>query len=236
MTIRTFWALAVAAGLVAGISACGSGKKAPALSSKSTSEKSEAKSEEKSEPKAERAVSEERSSSSTATAGGIDVTRVTEKNGEYEIVLNGCLAVKGVKVRSSGSGEFLAFPAERDKEGKFSPFIRVGREDGEKLLTQVKDNAPASGAAPFTVTSAKAYPFANPTGARRAFVRFELNDGALTLSSWVIVMGKKGLFLGTPSMEEGGEWVDVVYPVSKELREELQTAALAAYKDAGGTE
>ena len=46
-----------------------------------------------------------------------------------------------------------------------------------------------------------------------------------------IVQGSKGLFLGMPSQPDGkGGYRDMAYPVTKEFREQLNTAVLQAYE------
>lgn len=47
-----------------------------------------------------------------------------------------------------------------------------------------------------------------------------------------IVSGKKGLFLSMPQQQgKDGKWYNAVYPVSKEVRNELAEIVLSAYNE-----
>ena len=54
--------------------------------------------------------------------------------------------------------------------------------------------------------------------------------GSFVVKGLRVVKGKKGLFVGLPR-EKGKEdkYYDIFYPVSKEAREELETAVIEAY-------
>ena len=53
----------------------------------------------------------------------------------------------------------------------------------------------------------------------------------LVVENLKIVQGSKGLFLGMPSQPDGkGGYRDMAYPVTKEFREQLNTAVLQAYE------
>jgi len=58
-----------------------------------------------------------------------------------------------------------------------------------------------------------------------------LVGGSFVVKGLRVVNGKKGLFVGLPR-EKGKEdkYYDIFYPVSREAREELETAILEAYK------
>jgi stage V sporulation protein G len=64
----------------------------------------------------------------------------------------------------------------------------------------------------------------------KAFVDIAL--AGLVIKGLRIVEGKNGLFLGMPRQQgKDGKWYSYVYPVSKEIHQELSDFVLAAYKE-----
>ena len=62
------------------------------------------------------------------------------------------------------------------------------------------------------------------------FASVKVND-CFVVENLKIVQGSKGLFLGMPSQPDGkGGYRDMAYPVTKEFREQLNTAVLQAYE------
>ncbi len=63
----------------------------------------------------------------------------------------------------------------------------------------------------------------------KAFVDIAIGD--FIIKGFRIVQGEKGLFLGLPQ-EKGkdGKWYDAFYPKTKEARQNLTDAVLAAYE------
>ncbi len=62
------------------------------------------------------------------------------------------------------------------------------------------------------------------------FACVKFND-CFVVENLKIVQGSKGLFLGMPSQPDGkGGYRDMAYPVTKEFREQLNTAVLQAYE------
>ena len=62
------------------------------------------------------------------------------------------------------------------------------------------------------------------------FASVKFND-CFVVENLKIVQGSKGLFLGMPSQPDGkGGYRDMAYPVTKEFREQLNTAVLQAMR------
>ncbi len=62
------------------------------------------------------------------------------------------------------------------------------------------------------------------------FASVKFND-CFVVENLKIVQGSKGLFVGMPSQPDGkGGYRDMAYPVTKEFREQLNTAVLQAYE------
>lgn len=79
------------------------------------------------------------------------------------------------------------------------------------------------------ITSVRIFKLNQPDNALKAFATVTLDD-ELALTGIKVIDGKKGLFVGMPARaNEEGEYFDIFYPVTAELREELTTAVLDAY-------
>lgn len=71
-----------------------------------------------------------------------------------------------------------------------------------------------------------------PEGNVRAYASVNLND-CFAIRNVKVVDSSKGLFIAMPSYKAGnGEYKDICFPVTKEFREELNNAVIAAYHQA----
>ena len=69
-----------------------------------------------------------------------------------------------------------------------------------------------------------------PRGNLMGFANVTVND-CLRIDDFKVLQGEKGLFVGMPSQPDGkGGYRDMAYPVTKEFREQLNTAVLQAYE------
>lgn len=58
-------------------------------------------------------------------------------------------------------------------------------------------------------------------------------DSAFAVRDLKVIEGVKGLFVSMPSRKsEDGRYLDVAFPVTREMREELQAKVLGAYNEA----
>ena len=58
-------------------------------------------------------------------------------------------------------------------------------------------------------------------------------DGAFAVRDLKIIEGQNGLFVGMPSRKlPSGKYVDLAHPVTKEMRQRIQTEVLDAYRKA----
>lgn len=75
----------------------------------------------------------------------------------------------------------------------------------------------------------------NPESARKAYASVVV-EGSIVLNDIIVVEGKNGLFASMPqrSYTEGGEtkYANIYNPITKEARDELVGAVLAAYEKA----
>lgn len=60
----------------------------------------------------------------------------------------------------------------------------------------------------------------------------DISFGGIIIKGLSVVSGSKGLFVSMPRHQgKDGKWYDTVFPTTKELREQLCEAVLAAYKE-----
>ncbi len=90
----------------------------------------------------------------------------------------------------------------------------------------------AKSAGCFDVTNVQVYPLKEVTGKTRAMVRVVLGD-QLQLTGMRVVDGSNGLFVGYPNdpSYKGDDFKSLFYPVTKELRDQIETVVLARYQD-----
>jgi len=63
----------------------------------------------------------------------------------------------------------------------------------------------------------------------KAFV--DVSISGVVVKGFSVVDGSKGLFVSMPRHQgKDGKWYDTVYPLTKELKNQLSEAVLAAYK------
>ncbi|HAP5500119.1 TPA: SpoVG family protein [Enterococcus faecalis] len=71
-----------------------------------------------------------------------------------------------------------------------------------------------------------------PEGNVRAYASINLND-CFAIRNVKVVDSSKGLFIAMPSYKAGnGEYKDICFPITKEFREQLNSAVIDAYKQA----
>jgi stage V sporulation protein G len=76
---------------------------------------------------------------------------------------------------------------------------------------------------------ARAYPIAEPKGSIVAFASVTLND-MFAVNNIRVVNSKNGLFVAMPQMKDAkGEYRDICFPVTAEIRKQLSDAVLGAY-------
>ena len=75
----------------------------------------------------------------------------------------------------------------------------------------------------------RAYPIAEPKGTTVAFASVTIND-MIAINGIQVVNGKNGLFAAMPqTKDDKGDYRDIAFPVTKELRQQLNKAILDEY-------
>ena len=83
-------------------------------------------------------------------------------------------------------------------------------------------------AAPINL-DARAYPFAEPKGKQLAFASITIND-AFAINGVKIMNGEKGPFVAMPgAKDKEGNYRDICFPTTKELRAKLTATVMEAY-------
>jgi stage V sporulation protein G len=84
-------------------------------------------------------------------------------------------------------------------------------------------------AAAMTKIEARAYPIAEPKGATVAFASINIDD-KFAVSGLRVVNGENGLFAAMPQTRDNkGDYRDVCFPVTAELRQQINDAVLNEY-------
>lgn len=75
----------------------------------------------------------------------------------------------------------------------------------------------------------RAYPIAEPKGNTVAFASVTIND-MIAINGIRVVSGTNGLFAAMPqAKDDKGEYRDIAFPVTKELRQQLNKAVVDEY-------
>jgi stage V sporulation protein G len=83
------------------------------------------------------------------------------------------------------------------------------------------------------VTDCKMFPSKGKDGKVVAFGKITLN-GDIVIDGIRLIQGKNGLFVGMPSKKTTqGNFSDIVFAATKELKEEIQKVAIAEYNKVG---
>lgn len=79
------------------------------------------------------------------------------------------------------------------------------------------------------ITDVKFFPY-NKGGNFKGYATVELEE-SLVIRSIRLMDGEKGFFIGFPSQQDkDGEYHDVVFPITKELREKITAEVIEAYE------
>ena len=81
------------------------------------------------------------------------------------------------------------------------------------------------------ITEVRIYPVNSTKSNLAAFAAVTLDD-EIVVTGVKVLEGKKGLFVSMPASKgQDDEYHDIVFPITKEAREELQDAVLQAYDE-----
>jgi len=165
------------------------------------------------------------------------------------VSMNGCFAVRGIKIYEGTNGLFVNMPSYKAASGKYEEHCHpVTKEFREQLNNAVLDaykQAAAQGHASANgQINAPSEPSQSPmkidvritaltpgNRSQRASATVNLN-GSFALKGIKIMEGSNGLFVHTPSYKSGEKYNEHYFPVTKEFREQFHEAVLTAYDEA----
>jgi len=81
----------------------------------------------------------------------------------------------------------------------------------------------------------RAYPIKEPKGKTVAYASVTIND-IVAINGIQVIDGKNGLFAQMPQTKFGDNYKDIAFPVTKELRTQLNEAIIFTYIDARSKE
>ena len=167
------------------------------------------------------------------------------------IAVDGIIAIRGARVVLGEKGAFVSMPQSKDKEGSYHDIAFPLNGDLRKEITAdvlgeydrvaslppdqrgygTQDIGAAEVRKPEEIKiEVRVYPLDDPQGSTRAFASVSFDDLA-AIRGIRVVEGEKGLFVTMPqSKDRGGDYHDVAFPLSGDLRKEINKAILDEYK------
>jgi len=162
--------------------------------------------------------------------------------------MNGCFAVRGVKIYEGTNGLFVNMPSYKGANDKYKEYCHpITKEFREQLNNAVLDaynqavrlgnlrptehepSDPAS-AQPMKV-DVRITALTPGNTNQRASATVNLND-SFALKGVKVMEGSNGLFVHTPRYKAGEKYNEHYFPVTKEFREQFHNAVLTAYDEA----
>ena len=161
------------------------------------------------------------------------------------------VAIRGIRVVDGEKGLFVTMPQSKDKEDNYHDIafpitgdLRKGITEavlGEyDLVSRLDPVERGYGAPDMSVANGKdagsikidirVYPINEPKGNTLAFASVGVED-MVAIRGIRVVDGEKGLFVTMPqSKDKEGDYHDVAFPLSGDLRKEISKAILDEYK------
>ena len=166
------------------------------------------------------------------------------------VAIGDLAAIRGVRVVDSEKGLFVTMPQSQDNKGLYHDIAFPLNGDLRKEMSDAvlyeydlqanldpkergyeKPEALAGGRSADDVKlDVKVYPINEPKGDTLAFASVGLDD-EVAIRGIRVVNGSKGQFVSMPqSKDKNGEYHDVAFPLSGDLRKAVSKAILAEYK------
>jgi DNA-binding cell septation regulator SpoVG len=154
------------------------------------------------------------------------------------------LAISGIRVVNGEKGAFVSMPQTQDKNGEYHNVAAPVNDDLRKELNKAvlaEYKAVMSGHGLEQSVDAKikgerensldvkVFPLKDPKGATMAFADITV-DNLVAINGARVVSGEKGDFVAMPqSKDKDGNFHDIAFPITAELRKELNSAILDEY-------
>jgi stage V sporulation protein G len=164
-------------------------------------------------------------------------------------------AIHGIRVVNGEKGLFVTMPQSKDKEGKYRDIAfptngELRKAMDKAILAEYKNptldadgqmfgrqTTVAVEAAEPGKLNARAFPLrSGNNGSTLAFANVTV-DNIVAINGVRVVDGEKGLFVSMPqSKDKEGNYHDIAFPLSGDLRREISKAVLADFDKAAGNE
>jgi len=167
------------------------------------------------------------------------------------IAVDGMVAIRGVRIVDSDKGVFVSMPQSQDNSGKFHDIAfplsgDLRKEINEAVLGEFEAQAnlvpeergyekPEQGTANIRsadeiILNVKVFPLAEQKGDTLAFASVGFDDD-VAIRGIRVVNSEKGPFVSMPqSKDKEGNFHDIAFPLSGELRKAVSTAIIGEYK------
>ena len=165
------------------------------------------------------------------------------------VVINGELAVRGIKVMEGENGVFVAMPSKK-VGGEFTDIaFPVTAEAREALNNAVLDSYNKLLASPDKTLRNELPPAERSNSSIKVSLKEVVNDsnilasGQMTINDSFVVKdvkvmnSEKGAFVSMPSYQtNSGEYSQYSFPITKEMREKVDKAVMGEYQSLGKVE
>ena len=172
------------------------------------------------------------------------------------VSINDMLAIRGIRVVDGAKGHFVTMPQSKDKENNFhdiafpltgdlrkeisaavlGEYDRVASLAPELRGYEAPDMSAANGInVQDIILDVRVYPLDEPKGSTKAFASVGIDDIA-AIRGIRVVEGEKGLFVTMPqSKDSEGDYHDIAFPLSGDLRKEISKTILDEFSAAEKT-
>ena len=158
----------------------------------------------------------------------ISVTSVKVSAQAAEITVNNALTIREIKVLTGGGRTLLKFPESISKRGKVFPQVRLtSKQARDAVYSALEKRSSSSHWDPLKFEVTKVTRYAKKSSLK-AFV-LVVFGGGLEVECRVI-SGKSGIFVSWPARNDGNGWVDQVIIDDSKLKDEVESAVIAAYE------
>ena len=174
------------------------------------------------------------------------------------VSINDMLAIRGIRVVDGGEkGLFVTMPQSKDKENNYhdiafplngdlrkeisavvlDEFDRTANLAPELRGYEAPDMSAANNARAEDIKlDVRVYPLGDPKGSTKAFASVGFDDIAAIRGIRVVDGGEKGLFVAMPqSKDSEGDYHDIAFPLSGDLRKEITKTVLGEFETAEKT-
>jgi len=157
------------------------------------------------------------------------------------------LAISGIRVVNGEKGAFVSMPQTQDKNGEYHNVAAPINDGLKKALNKAvlaEFKAVMSGQSSEQSVEAKikgerengldvkVSPIKDPKGSTMAFADITV-DNLVAINSARVVSGENGNFVAMPqSKDKDGNFHDIAFPITSELRKEINKAVLDGYDKA----